>query len=174
MIFEFELKPIEDIQPWGEFPNENLHWFGFTDGKYRLKVGDDYLLNYSEDYTKYCAEKFPDYSFNTTFVEYQVVRLWEDILDLLPDILESLPKENKFFLDAGYLVNPPKIWFCSDEKDVIINWDNRKIKVEKIPVWSATQGSYRISKKDFIEEVKRFDKSLISQMNKRVEKICQN
>lgn len=173
MIFEFQLNPIEDIQPWGEFPNLSLHWFGFTDGKYRLKVGAEYLLNYSAEYTKYCIEKFPEYSFNTTFVEYQVVRLWEDILEMLPAILKSESKEFKYFLDVGYLTNPPKIWICEDNEDVIINWDNRKIKIENIPVWSATKGNYRINKKDFIEEVQRFDESLISQMNERVETICQ-
>ena len=173
MIFDFQLKHIEDIQPWGEFPNKNLHWFGFTDGKYRLKIGDEFLLNYSEEYKEYCSEKFPDYTFETTFVEYQVVRLWEDTLELFSDIVESKSRETKHFLDAGYLTNPPKIWFRVDGKDLIINWDNRKIKVEEIPVWSAIQGNYRISKKDFIEEVQRFDKSFIAQMNERVEKVCQ-
>ena len=172
MIFEFKLKLIDEIQPWGESPNQSLSWFGFTDGKYRLKVGNDYLLNYSEEYTEYCIEKFPDCFFDTTFVEYQVARLWEDILEIVPDILKSTSEESQNFLDSGYLTNSPKIWIWSDEKDVIISWDNRKIKVEAIPVWSATQGNYRITKKYFIDEVQRFDKSLISQMNERVKTIC--
>ena len=173
MMFEFQLKPIEDIQPWGEFPNLHLSWFGFSDGKYRLKAGDEYLLNYSDKYTEYCVENFPDYTFDTTFVEYQVVRLWEDVLDLLPSILESKSKEFQHYLDAGYLTNPPIIWICADEEDVTLNWNNREIKVKNIPVWSATRGSYQINKKVFINEVRRFDEVLISQMNERVEKVCQ-
>lgn len=172
MIFEFELKPIEEIYPWGESPNLSLSWFGFTDGKYRLKIGDEYLLNYSKEYTEYCIEKFPEYSFDTTFIEYQVVRLWEDVLDFFPDILRDSSKK-RHFLDAGYLTNSPHIWICADEENVIINWDNRKIKVENIPVWSATFGNYKISKKDFIKEVKEFDEMLIKQMNERVKTICQ-
>jgi len=221
MIFEFQLTPIEEVQPWGEPPNQSLSWFGFTDGIYRIKAGTEYLLNYSEEYTNYLTEKFSDYTFTTTFVEYQVVRLWEDILEMLPSILESVPKEVQPFLDLGYenylalenkatdwqeseikkginkndtwnIVELPtywlnncwldsaylspsaRIWIWSDENDVIISWDNREIKVENIPVWSATQGNYRIDKKDFISEVRKFDNSLISQMNHRVETVLLN
>lgn len=221
MIFEFELNPIEEIHPWGESPNLSLSWFGFTDGKYRIKVGKEFLLNYSEEYTEYCKKKYPDYSFNTTFVEYQVVRLWEDILEMLPSILEPIPIEIQYFFTSGYeeylnlqnnfldwqkveilngvkesdtlafselaiywiddrrldnqyLTNSARIWIWSDEKDVIFSWDNREIKVEDIPVWTAVQGNYRISKEDFINEVQKFDSSLISQMNGRVETICHN
>ena len=72
--------------------------------------------------------------FHTTFVEYQVVRIWEDILEFFPDILESKSKEIQHFLDVGYLTNSPKIWICSDKKNLIINWDNQDIQVDQIPV----------------------------------------
>lgn len=219
MIFEFQLIPIEEVQPWGEPPNQKLSWFGFTDGEYRMKVGAEYLLDYSEEYTKHLIEKFPDYSFRTTFIEYQVVRFWEDILEMLPSILEPVLKEIQYFLisgyesyldlqnnllnwqdseilkgvkendtlpvselaiywldnrriDCGYLTNSARVCIWSDENDVVFSWDNRNIKVENIPVWSATYGNYRITKGDFINEVRKFDSSLISQMNERVEKIC--
>lgn len=221
MIFEFELSPIEDVSPWGEPPNQSLSWFGFTDGKYRIKVGSEYLLNFSKEYTKHLNEKFPEYVSETTFVEYQVVRFWEDILEMLPAILEPVPEEIQYFFLSGdkdyddlrnnlldwqdaeiikgvkeseildfselavcwlddrrlnnqYLRNPAAVWIWSDEKDVIFNWDNRGIQVENIPVWSATQGNYRIDKEDFINEVRMFDGRLIEEMNERVKMICQN
>lgn len=102
MIFEFQLKPIEEIHPWGESPNQYLHWFGFTDGKYRIKVGDEFLLNYSEEFLNYYQKKYPDYLFVTTFVEYQVVRLWEDIISMFPYIIEPVPQELHQFLNSGY------------------------------------------------------------------------
>ena len=219
MIFEFQLSPIEEIRPWGSAPNHSLSWFGFTLGEYRIKVGEEYLLNYTEKFTDYLNEKFPEYPSKTTFVEYQVVRLWEDILEMLPSILEPVPREIQYFFVSGwesyvdlqnilldwqdseitngvseadaltfgesatcwlddrrldnlYLTNSARIWIWSDEQDVIFSWDNREIKVENIPVWTAVQGNYRINKKDFISEVRKFDNSLISQMNKRVEMIC--
>ncbi len=219
MIFEFQLIPIENVQPWGEPPNRNLHWFGFTDGKYRLKVGEEYLLNYSEEFINHLRENFPQYQYETTFVEYQVVRFWEDTLSMISAIIEPVPNELQHFLDSDYenfsalrsradawqesetakgisedeswkiaekvdfwlderlldsfyLSPSARIWIWSDEKDVIFSWDNREIKVENIPVWSAIQGNYRISREDFINEVRQFDASLISQMNNRVETIC--
>lgn len=174
MIFEFELKPIEEIIPWGEPPKQSLHWFGLTDGKYRIKAGDEQLLNYSGEYTKYCVEQFPEYSFDTTFVEYQVVRLWEDILDLLPDILNCDSPDTQHFLDAGYLVNQPDIWFCADSENVTLNWDNTSKRIENIPVWSATSGNHRMSKVDLVRAVQIFDASLIAEMSERVDTVCRS
>lgn len=219
MIFEFQLSPIEEIRPWGNAPNQSLSWFGFTFGEYRIKVGEEYLLNYSDVFANYLNTEFPEYPYQTTLIDYQVVRLWEDILDILPSILEPVPEELHHFLDSGYenysalrslvkdwqesqivrgisenenwkiaekvdfwlderwldsayLSPSTQIWIWSDENAVIFSWDNRDIKVENAPVWSATYGNYRITKEDFINEVRKFDNNLISQMKERVEIIC--
>lgn len=220
MMFEFKLSPLKDIHPWGENSNKRLSWFGFTEGEYRIKVGSEYLFNYSDEYTNYLVKKFPEYSFDITFVDYPVVRLWEDILERIPSILEPVPKEIQCFLDSGYenyldlenkaidwqkseiskginkndtwsivalatywlnnrwldsayLSPSARIWIWADENDVIFSWDNRELKVEGIPVWSAPCGNYRINKEDFINEVRKFDNSLIAEMNERVETIYQ-
>ncbi len=221
MIFEFQLAPIQNVHPWGESGNKNIHWFALTQGDYRLRVGSEYLFNYSEEYTNYCIKNFPPYrTKNTTHVDYYVVCLWEDLITVLRNLFETVPKELQPFLkdyktytalyekseiwhktqleklfdkeeaweiiefvsdwwqvrcfDSMYLTNAPHIWFWSDEDDVVISWDNREIEVEGIPVWSATHGNYRISRNDFINEVREFDKSLISEMNQRVETICRD
>lgn len=195
-MFEFELTPLEQIVPWGKAPDLRLHWFGLTDGKYRLAVGQDYLLNYAEN---------ADAS-STTFVEYQVVRLWEDILDMLPAILEPVPHqlhhlfdesaeyrqrwvekaeeidpeslaEKCIFwldhrsLDCGYLVNAPRILIWSTETDVTFSWDNEALTMDGLPMWSASRGSYHMSRDEFLDAVKEFDRSLISQMDERVRKV---
>jgi hypothetical protein len=221
MIFEFKLSPLEGVHVWGEHPNTSLSWFGLTQGDYRIKVGSEYLFNYSEPYTKYLIKTFPEYSFNTTLVDYYVVRLWEDILEILPSILEPVPKEIQHYLDSGYenylalenkatgwqesqmkkgmnetatwkivelanswlnnrwldsayLSPSARIWIWSDESDVIVSWDNREIKVETIPVWSASYGNYRINKEDFINVVRKFNNYLFAEMYERVETVCQN
>lgn len=83
MLFNFTLTPIEQIQPWGKPGDQRLHWFGLTDGQYWIQAGDAVLFEYSEHVrskpgaTRYC--------------DYQVVRLHEDLLQMLPSILEAVP-----------------------------------------------------------------------------------
>lgn len=220
MIFEFKLDSIEDVQPWGNSPNKQIHWFALTQGLYRLKVGDEYLLNYSDEFTDHISKQFPQIRYQGTFVDYYVVRLWEDLIDILPHILEPVPKELQHFfesdyktqresfekveawhdkaelnkvlntdeiweirenatywidnrhLDSAYLSPSANIWIWSDENDVIINWDNQEIMVDRIQVWSATRGNYRISRNEFVLELKRFDQQLFSEMEERVDNIC--
>lgn len=89
-MFDFHLSPLEEVQAWGNPPDLRLSWFGFTEGSYRIKVGSEYLLNYSNEFVAYWNQKFPKAS-NKSLVDYYVVRLWEDILDMLPHVLEPLP-----------------------------------------------------------------------------------
>jgi hypothetical protein len=83
VLFNFNLTALEQVQPWGEPGNCNLHWFGLTDGEYWIQAGDDALLEYSDaaregfGYPRYCS--------------YQVIRLYEDITEMLPHILDPVP-----------------------------------------------------------------------------------
>ncbi len=85
MLFDFKLRPINEISPWGEPPDLSLSWFGLTEGFYWLEVGSERLFCYSHQMAKY--PKFSDY------VDYLVVRFWEDILQILPDVLAPIPPE---------------------------------------------------------------------------------
>jgi hypothetical protein len=101
MLFDFQLRPLEEVQPWGKPPNLSLSWFGFTEGFYRLQIGSEFLLNYSEQFVEHQAEQSSNI-YAGSFVDYYVVRLWEDILDMLPHILEPFPpKISKFFENHG-------------------------------------------------------------------------
>lgn len=83
MLFNFSLTPLERVKPWGDPDNQTLHWFGLTDGQYWIAVGNDTLLEYSDhlwarnDWPRYC--------------DYQVARIYEDLLDMLPFVLEPVP-----------------------------------------------------------------------------------
>lgn len=105
-LFDFSLRPLEAVQPWGQPPDLTLSWFGFTEGFYRLQVGSDYLLNYSPQFVERWSQAFPD-AYQGSSVDYYVVRLWEDLLDLLPAILEPLPADLAAYFDAR-----PKDWFA--------------------------------------------------------------
>jgi Family of unknown function (DUF5984) len=109
MIFEFELDSIKNVQPWGESPNKQIHWFALTQGIYRLKVGNDYLFNYTDAFISYLSKEYPQTYYQGTYVDYYVVRLWEDLIDLLPTILEPVPKDLQHFFESDYTVQ--QNWF---------------------------------------------------------------
>jgi Family of unknown function (DUF5984) len=120
MLFDFILRPLKEVNPLGQPPNLTLSWFWLTDGFYRLKVGSHYLLNYSDDYVKYCIENFPSFP-ETSFVDYYIVRLWEDILDILPDVLEPIPEELCRFLEMS-----ETDW--DSWRDKAVDWEEAQIK----------------------------------------------
>jgi hypothetical protein len=114
MLFDFHLCPLEEVQPWGKSPGLSLSWFSFTEGFYRLQVDSEFLLNYSDEVVNYWAKQFPNI-YRDSFVDYYVVRLWEDILDMLPNVLEPLPSELLKFFE-----NDKNAWF-QWESDAL-NW----------------------------------------------------
>jgi Family of unknown function (DUF5984) len=97
MLFDFYLCPLEEARPWGNPPDLSLSWFGFTEGFYRLQVGSEFLLNYSDGIVEHYTKQFSNI-YSGSFVDYYVVRLWEDILDILPDVLAPIPGELSNFL----------------------------------------------------------------------------
>lgn len=82
MLFDFTLLPIAEVQPWGSPGSLSLHWFGLTDGHYWMEVGESRLFEYSEHARAAGASRYCD---------YQVVRLHEDLIDMLPYVLEPVP-----------------------------------------------------------------------------------
>ncbi|MGG7102389.1 DUF5984 family protein [Rhodococcus sp. 24CO] len=101
MRFQFELVPVDEVEPWGE--NRNLHWFGLTEGWYCLEVGGVELLRYTEQTT---ARRFPAHGRPVPpWANYYVVRLWEDMLQALPHILEPVPSDLVDFVTAGWSID---------------------------------------------------------------------
>jgi len=82
VLFNFNLVPVEKVSPWGKAGSYSLHWFGLTDAEYWIQVGDTALFEYSENARAAGTGRY---------VEYQVVRLYEDLLEMLPYILEPVP-----------------------------------------------------------------------------------
>jgi hypothetical protein len=83
MLFNFALIPLDDIRPWGEPGNLSLSWFGLTDGAYWIQAGGSTLFEYSE----YARQRLGA----PRFCEYQVARLYEDIVEMVPYVLEPVP-----------------------------------------------------------------------------------
>jgi hypothetical protein len=84
-LFEFELRPLSEIQPWGTPDDPNLSWFGLSDGNWWINAGGQRLFEYS----LHAVQKLgaPQYC------DYQVVRLHEDLIDLVPNAVEEVPAQ---------------------------------------------------------------------------------
>ena len=84
MLFNFTLVPLDEIKPWGKPGGQSLHWFGLTDGEYWIEAGTSKLLEYSDQARQHGT---------TQFCSYQVARLYEDIVELAPYVLEPIPSD---------------------------------------------------------------------------------
>jgi len=80
-LFQFELLGLDDVEPWGSEKTLSMHWFGLTDGWYWMQAGDQQLFrrNATND--------------GRPFVGYHVVRLWEDLLEIVPAMLAPVPAD---------------------------------------------------------------------------------
>ncbi len=86
-LINFALRPVDEIEPWGTTPDLSLSWFGLTDGIYWIDAGGEQLFRYSDK----LVESWPNDSFVGPYVDYQVSRLYEDLIAILPAILCPLP-----------------------------------------------------------------------------------
>ena len=92
MLFQFQLRPIHDVAPWGSEGDYSLSWFVLTDGWYWLKCGEEELFRYSDSVLALWKHEGRQQA-DPPYVDYQIVRLWEDVLEMLPEILSPLPVE---------------------------------------------------------------------------------
>lgn len=88
-FLKFELKSYDEIALWGSRDESfYLHWFGLTDSYYWLDFNGIELLRYNDS--------FINENINATrlpYVDYQFSRIYEDLIDILYDILEPIPNE---------------------------------------------------------------------------------
>ncbi|MFE4500039.1 DUF5984 family protein [Rhodococcus sp. NPDC056743] len=101
MRFQFELVPVDEVEPWGE--NRNLHWFGLTGGWYCLDVSGIELLRYTEQTT--ARRSSAGRRTAPPWADYYVARLWEDMLQALPYILESVPNDLVDTVTTGWSID---------------------------------------------------------------------
>jgi hypothetical protein len=130
---EFALNPVDDIEPWEREGSRSLSWFGFSCGRYRLKFGGDYLLQYSEEAVMRMTAQCPD-AYPGPWVDYYVVRLWEDLIRLVPYILPPVPEA------LWPLVRIDDLQWCSWIADAIDATDDGAVSerdVELLRQWRS-------------------------------------
>jgi hypothetical protein len=116
---------VADVQPWGgEKPT--LDWFALTDGWYWIEVGGHELLRYSDRTLRMWADERGAEA-ASPYVDYYVVRLWEDVLEILPEIMEPVP---------GDLIS-----FVADD---LLDWTSRENapQAEAAGLWHASRSMY--------------------------------
>jgi hypothetical protein len=92
MLFNFNLKPLDEVDPFGREGEYSLSWFGLTDGYYSINCAGQELFRYSDpilDIWKRDGHQLPGHP----YADYQVSRLWEDVLEILPEILSPVPQQ---------------------------------------------------------------------------------
>jgi hypothetical protein len=99
-LFNFVRRPIAEIQPWGEPGRHTLSWFGLSDGWYWLELAGQELFRGRE----------PEQPGEPPYVGYQVVRLWEDVLDIAPAVLAPVPP------DLAGLLRAPEAFLAHAER----------------------------------------------------------
>lgn len=115
--FRFGLTPLAEVRPWGRPGHPVLHWFGLTDGWYVIDLGEHELLRYSERAVRRLRAVGGGPSH--PYVDYYVVRLWEDLLALLPAALDPVPEDL-----AAFVARDSSDWHWEDtpEIDAAVGW----------------------------------------------------
>jgi hypothetical protein len=90
-LFEFKLKPLQDFKSYCEEHPLTLSWFWLTDGIYYMNVGEEQLFRTTNEMLNHWKQEYPNTDVNQPFVDYMVVRLYEDLLDKLVDVIQPIP-----------------------------------------------------------------------------------
>ena len=184
--FRFRLRPLADVEPWGD---RGLHWFALTDGWYWIEVDGHRLFHHPSN-----ADTGP-----SSPVDYYVVRLWEDVLEVLPSVLEPVPADlvdhmtsdqdawygagvedaevaldwyGSHFMYTSYLAASPHIlWWRSvaDRDTITVDW--RHSAGRGLDCAVPRQGRASVSTELFLRAVEEFDRELIDAMDRRIAEI---
>jgi hypothetical protein len=78
----FKLRDIDKITSWGEPGKRQLHWFGLTSGGYCIDTPAGRLFE--------CGGAV-DPDLGVPWCDYYVVRLFEDLCEIWPDVRDPIP-----------------------------------------------------------------------------------
>jgi hypothetical protein len=200
--FQFKLREIEEITPWGKGADCKLHWFGLTDGIYWISTPLGNALHYTENARLKWQSDCP-------FVDYQVARIFEDVQQILPHALEAVPADIAEIIsdpdwyakgDAQFEKSPADSGFCKIWMDAVEWWGERHLdtlylkrgpyfqfwrvedritirwdsREEDESVWLAPKGEFSMDVNSFASSCYAFLDSVVEQMQMRVDSIVQN
>jgi hypothetical protein len=78
----FKLRDIDDVSPWGEPGKRSLHWFALSEGAYCIDTPAGRLLEHPGEFAS---------DLGVPWCDYYVVRLFEDLCEIWPDVRAPVP-----------------------------------------------------------------------------------
>ncbi|MFD5244919.1 DUF5984 family protein [Amycolatopsis sp. NPDC058340] len=184
--FHFRLRPLAEVEPWGD---RRLHWFALTDGWYWIEVAGHKLFHHPSNTVVG----------QSASVDYYVARLWEDIQEVLPSLLEPVPADlvdrmtrdqdawcgagvedsetaldwySSHVMHTSYLAASPLImWWRSIVGQDTITVDWRHTTEHGLDCTVPRQGQASVPTEQFLRAVEDFDRELIDAMNQRITEI---
>ncbi|MEW9533394.1 DUF5984 family protein [Microbispora sp. NPDC049125] len=191
--FRFALTPLGQVSPWGR-EDRQLHWFGLTDGWYWIELTGQELLRYSPETLQQCRTDHP--AVQRPYVDYYVARLWEDINEMTPTVLQPVPTDLLDFvasvpdswrpmdsdealiaaewhaehaLDLGYIRQPPRIraWRTVSDNFDTVTVTWRHDDDGDIRFTADPAGQVVIPTESFLTAVRQLDHELMTAMERR-------
>ncbi|UJR83186.1 DUF5984 family protein [Sandaracinus amylolyticus] len=89
--FEYRLTPLEQYEPWNA--ERAVSWFELTDGEQVVRLGEQEIFSSQISVAEEHGQR--------RWLDYSVVRMWEDLLELFPYAKEPVPREIARRLDPG-------------------------------------------------------------------------
>jgi hypothetical protein len=113
----FGLTPLPAVRPWGR-EQPTLHWFGLTDGWYCLDLDGHEVLRYSDRTVQELRGDRTDERPHP-YVDYYVVRLWEDLIALVSQAMEPVPPD---LAELAADLSPAWTWLDTPEAEAATAW----------------------------------------------------
>lgn len=186
--FRFGLTPLETVlaRARGE-----LHWFWLTDGWYCLDLGGHEVLRYGERTVRELRQDGPAHP----YVDYYVVRLWEDVIALVSEALEPVPPDlagvaaqlepqwtwrdtpeadaalawhSAGFLNIGYLRVAPLVRCWRTADTVTLAWEHGADPEGVVEFAGPQSGRVTVPTRVFLDAVADFDRALLAAMAERI------
>lgn len=122
-LFDFHLVDVETA-----LKQTGRSWFNLTDGFYWLNIGDIKLFEQTEEDLKLWYVESGRYAVHDyeRCIGYQVIRLLEDMIEIMPNITQAVPAgiHDLLFQPLDKLRSYNDIWwenFEDDENTIVIN-----------------------------------------------------
>ena len=191
MCIEFELRPLDEVRPWGDDETgQYLHWFALTDGRYDVAVDGHHVFQVAGE---------------SGGVAYHVGQLWDDLIDVAPFALREIPDALADRIDnPGWAEWVASAWERSDSyelAEVALGWwGRRQLHAQHLraaprldlwthrgvlhvhwfspqrragdPVWASPAGKASVPAAQFRDALVAFDHALMAQTGERIEQIA--
>lgn len=125
-IFDFKLLPTDVA-----IKQSGLTWFWLTDGFYWINIENQRLFELTDEVLSYWGVETSNNA--EKCMSYQVVRLWEDMLEILPTIIRPVPRiVHELFLQIeNCYEDDGDLWW-----DYVEKLNSHHDSVEEIPFYT--------------------------------------